>query len=176
MRQEHGLSIRSACLNASLSRTVYRYRAKPRDDQPIIALLLSLAKRYPRYGFGKLFPIIRRRGHSWNHKRVYRIYCALKLNIRRKGKKRLPNRNPQPLVVPDTANACWSADFMSNALYSGQRFRTFNVVDDYNRECLGIEIDTNLSAARIIRELNRIAAWRGSIPVSYTHLRAHETS
>lgn len=161
MRQEHGLSIRIACLNASLSRTVYRYRAKPRDDQPIIELLLSLAERYPRYGFGKLFPIIRRQGHSWNHKRVYRIYCALKLNIRRKGKKRLPNRNPQPLVVPDTANACWSADFMSDALYSGQRFRTFNVVDDYNRECLGIEIDTNLPAARIIRVLDRIAAWRG---------------
>ena len=90
MRQEHGLSIRSACLNASLSRTVYRYRAKPRDDQPIIELLLSLAERYPRYGFGKLFPIIRRRGHSWNHKRVYRIYCALKLNIRRKARNACP--------------------------------------------------------------------------------------
>lgn len=161
MRQEHRLSIRKACLNMGLSRTVYHYQAKPRDDRPVIELLLSLAQQYPRYGFGKLFPMIRRQGHKWNHKRVYRIYCALKLNFRRRGKKRLPSRHPQPLVVPDMANECWSADFMSDSLYSGQRFRTFNVLDDYNRECLAIEIDTNLPAVRIIRVLERIAAWRG---------------
>ena len=69
-------------------------------------------------------------------------------------------------MVPDTANACWSADFMSDALYSGQRFRTFNVVDDYNRECLGIEINTNLPAAQIIRVLGRIAAI-AAVPNAY---------
>jgi len=144
-----------------LSRTVYRYQAKPRDDGPIIELLAKLAERYPRYGFGKLFQLIRRDGHKWNHKRVYRVYCGLKMNFRRKGKRRLPSRNPQPLVVPDYANDCWSVDFMSDVLYSGQRFRTFNVVDDYNRECLAIEVDTNLPAERVIRVLNRISAWRG---------------
>jgi putative transposase len=117
--------------------------------------------RYPRYGFGKLFPLIRRQGHTWNHKRVYRIYCALKLNMRRKGKKRLPNRHPEPLRVPESINQCWSADFMSDALWSGRRFRTFNVVDDFNREILSIEIDFNLQARRIIRTLDRIALWRG---------------
>jgi len=99
------MSIRKVCLNMGLSRTVYHYQAKPRDDRPIIELMLSLAKRYPRYGFGKLFPIIRRQGHKWNHKRVHRIYCPRKLNFRRKGKRRLPSRHPQqPLVVPDMAN------------------------------------------------------------------------
>lgn len=161
MRQEHGLSIRSACQAVGLSRTVYCYQARPRDDGPIIDLLVTLADRYPRYGFGKLFQVIRRHGHKWNHKRVYRVYCSLKMNFRRKGKKRLPSRNPQPLTVPDYANDCWSADFMSDVLYSGQRFRTFNVVDDYNRECLAIEVDTNLPAVRVIRVLNRISAWRG---------------
>lgn len=161
MRQEHGLSIRSACQAVGLSRTVYCYQARPRDDGPIIDQLVTLADRYPRYGFGKLFQVIRRNGHKWNHKRVYRVYCSLKMNFRRKGKKRLPSRNPQPLTVPDYANDCWSADFMSDVLYSGQRFRTFNVVDDYNRECLAIEVDTNLPAARVIRVLNRISAWRG---------------
>jgi len=99
-----------------------------------------------------------RQGHGWNHKRVYRVYCALKLNLRRKGKKRLPS---QPLMVPEQANLCWSADFMSDALYSGQRLFTFNVVDDFNREGLGIEVDINLPAPRVIRVLDRIAAWRG---------------
>jgi len=81
--------------------------------------------------------------------------------MRRKGKKRLPNRNPDPLSVPDSFNMCWSIDFMSDALWCGRKFRTFNVVDDYNREALAIEVDLNLPAPRIIRVLDRIAAWRG---------------
>lgn len=161
MRGEHGLSIRKACTALTLSRSVYAYQPRPRDDSPIIEALTSLADKYPRYGFAKMFQMIRRQGHAWNHKRVYRVYCALNLNLRRKGKKRLPSRNPQPLAVPDLANICWSIDFMSDALYSGMRFRTFNVVDDFNREGLDIEVDTSLPAPRVIRVLDRIAAWRG---------------
>lgn len=82
-----------------------------------------LAHKYPRYGFAKLFQVIRREGHGWNHKRVYRVYCAQKLNLRIKGKKRLPCRASQPLIVPGPANICWSVDFMSDALYRCQRFR-----------------------------------------------------
>lgn len=93
-----------------------------------------------------------------NHKRVYRIYRSLKLNLRRKGKKRLPSRNPERLAVPDTLNQTWSADFMSDSLMTGRRFRTFNVVDDFNRELLGIAIDLNIPSMRVIRELNQIAA------------------
>jgi putative transposase len=89
------------------------------------------------------------------------VYCALKLNMRRKGKRRLPNRTAQPLGVGKGINASWSADFMSDVLWDGRRFRTFNVVDDFNREVLAVEIDLNLPAARIIRVLDRIAAWRG---------------
>ncbi len=94
MHQEHWLSIRRACNAAGLSRSVYRYRAKPRDNGPVVERFVSLAERYPRYGFGKLFPIIRREGHKWNHKRVYRVYSSLKMNLRRKDKKRLPSRHP----------------------------------------------------------------------------------
>mgnify|MGYP002776329879 FL=1 len=100
-------------------------------------------------------------GHKWNHKRVHRVYCALKLNKRRKGKKRLPSRSPDPLNVPGAINLCWSIDFMSDALMCGRRFRTFNVVDDFNREVLAIEVDLSLPAQRVIRVLERIVAWRG---------------
>ena len=144
-----------------LSRSVYGYRPNKSKDEEVIKALESAVDRYPRYGFGKLFLILRRAGYTWNHKRVYRIYCELTLNIRRKGKKRLPNRNPQPLSVPETENQSWSADFMSDALYCGRRFRTFNVVDDFNREVLAIEIDLNLPASRVIRTLDQIALWRG---------------
>lgn len=161
MRREHKLSIRKACGALNLSRSVYAYQPKPRDDAPIIGALTSLADKHPRWGFYKLFQVIKRQGHGWNHKRVYRVYCELKMNLRRKGKKRLPSRNPEPLTVPDLANICWSIDFMSDALYGGHRFRTFNVVDDFNREGLAIEIDISLQAPRILRVLERIAAWRG---------------
>jgi len=108
-----------------------------------------------------MFDLLRREGKSWNHKRVYRVYRALKLNLRRRGKRRLPSRNPQPLAVPEALNQCWSIDFMSDSLMTGRRFRTFNVVDDYNREALAIEVDLNLPAQRIIRVLDRVALARG---------------
>ncbi len=128
----------------------------------MIETLVSLAEKFPRYVFGKLFALMRRQQPTWNLKRVYRVYCALKLNLRRKGKKRLPSRLPEKLVVPAAANVCWSVDFMSDVLMNGQRcFRTFNVLDDFNREVLAIEVDTTLLAARVVRVLDRVVAWRG---------------
>ncbi len=159
--QLHGLSQRSACRAVGLSRSVLTYERRTAADDAVIAVLQELAERFPDRGFGKYFKIIRRRGHEWNHKRVYRVYCALKLNRRKVGKKRLPPRTPAPLAVPGQINQSWSMDFMSDALWCGRRFRTFNVVDDFNREVLSIEIDLNLPAARVVRTLERIAAWRG---------------
>jgi len=144
-----------------MSRTVYRYQPDVDRDNPVIEVLLALSDRYPRYGFSKLFTILRREGKKWNHKRVYRVYKLLKLHLRRKGKKRLPNRNPEPLMVPDESNHCWSIDFMSDALWCGRKFRTFNVLDDFNREVLDIEIDLSLPGQRVVRTLDQIAFWRG---------------
>jgi len=161
MVAEHNLSICRSCNAVRLSRSVYHYQPDLSRDDPVIEALLAAVERYPRYGFRKLFLILRRQGHRWNHKRVYRIYCDLKLNMRRKGKQRLPSRQPQPLAAPESLNQSWSVDFMSDALMCGRRFRTFNVVDDCNREALAIEIDLNLPAERVIRTLDRVAVWRG---------------
>lgn len=144
-----------------MSRTVYFYQPDTRRDEPVIQALTEMAERYPRYGFKKLFQKLRRQGHAWNHKRVHRIYCLLKLNFRRKGKQRLPVRDPAPLEVPVHLNQSWSVDFMHDALVCGRRFRTFNVVDDFNREVLAIEIDLNIPAQRVVRVLDRIVANRG---------------
>lgn len=120
-----------------------------------------MAERYPRYGFPKLYQVLRRQGYPWNHRRLHRIYCLLKLNFRRKGKQRLPVRNPLPLATPEALNQSWSVDFMHDALACGRRFRIFNVVDDFNREALSIEIDLNLPALRVVRVFDRSAANRG---------------
>ena len=158
---EHDFSERRACRLVGLSRSVARYVVNLAQDEAVIALLLELSERFPERGFSKLFQLIRRRGHGWNHKRVWRVYCQLGLNRRRRGTKRLPNRHPLPLESGVQINASWSVDFMSDALWDGRRFRTFNVVDDFSREALAIEVDLNLPASRVIRVLDRIAAWRG---------------
>ena len=155
------MSVRQACRMLSLSRTVYFYQPDTRHNERVIQALTELAERYPRYGFKKLFQLLRRQGHTWNHKRVHRIYCLLKLNFRRRGKQHLPVRNPAPLATPEALNQSWSIDFMHDALICGRRFRTFNVVDDFNREALAIEIDLNIPAQRVIRVLDRIVANRG---------------
>jgi putative transposase len=92
---------------------------------------------------------------NWNHKKVYRVYKLLKLNRKRKGKRRLPARVKQPLVQQTMVNKSWSMDFMSDVMVQGRKFRTFNVMDDCSREVLTIEVDTSLSSKRIIRTLNR---------------------
>lgn len=127
----------------------------------MIALLVELSERFPERGLDKLFQLIRRRGLVWNHKRVWRVYCLMKLNQHRRGKKRLPNRHPMPLVAGEQINGSWSINFMSDALWDGRRFRTFNVADDFSRQALAIEVDLNLPATWVIRTLEQIAAWPG---------------
>lgn len=161
MQTEHHLSERHACRLVNLARSVFRYAAHPRDDSELQTALTELAAAHPEFGFRKMFLTLRRLGHSWNHKRVYRVYCQLKLNLKRKHKKRIPTRNPLPLAVPPEANQVWSADFMSDALWDGRRFRTFNVIDDFNREALAVEIDSGISAVQVVRILDQIAVWRG---------------
>lgn len=155
------MSLRQVCRTLSLNRTVYFYQPDTRRDELMIHALTELAERYPRYGFKKLFQLLRRQGNTGDHKRVHRIYCLLKLNFRRKGKQRLPVRNPTPLATPQALNQGWSIDFMHDTLVCCRRFRTFNVVDDFNRETLAIEIDLNILAQRVVRVLNRIVVNRG---------------
>jgi len=83
-----------------------------------------------RWGFWKCFDRLRRLGKSWNHKRVHRVYCQMRLNQKRRTKKRLPNRERQPLIVVPQMNAVWALDFMHDALYGERPFRTLNIIDE----------------------------------------------
>jgi len=157
----HQMSERQACVMINLSRSVYRYKAKSSDDEELCEQLLSLASRKPRWGYQKMFTYLKNQGRSWNHKRVRRVYRTLGLNLRVKPKKRLPVRNPLPLVAPAEANICWSLDFMHDSLVNGRTIRTLNIIDDFNREGLWIEVDTSIPAARVVRVLDMLALWRG---------------
>lgn len=114
------------------------------------------------WGFGLCYLYLRNvKGYSWNHKRVYRIYRELELNLRIKPKRRLVREKPEPLAVPDKINICWSMDFMHDQLHNSRPFRLLNVIDDCNREGLGMEIDLSLPAERVTRALDNIIEWRG---------------
>lgn len=159
---EKGVTISQACRVASIDRKTYRYDPKQKKENDMIKdLLLQLANRYPRYGFQTLFGLLRSMGHPWNHKRVRRIYCELKLNIKIKPKKRLAPRTAKTLSVPSKPNHTWSIDFMHDVLSHGRRFRTMNVIDDHRRQCLGIKIAFSLPSRATSQHLDEIALTRG---------------
>ena len=157
------VSIALACRAFGVSETCFRYSPKLRDENEEIAdLLVGLTEARKTWGFGLCFLHLRNvQGRLWNHKRVYRIYCELELNLRIKPRKRLKRDKPDALAVPETPNITWSMDFIADRLGDGRQFRLLNVLDDFNREGLGIEVDFSLPAERVIRSLDRIIEWRG---------------
>ncbi len=160
---ERAMSVRVACQAFGISETCYRYRPKLRLENSRIAdWLIRLTHNQRNWGFGLCFLHLRNvKGFRWNHKRVYRIYRELELNLRIKPRKRIVREKPIPLTVPDSINQTWSMDFMHDCLEDGRAYRLFNVIDDYNREGLGIEVDFSLTAKRVIRSLDQLIEWRG---------------
>jgi putative transposase len=122
----------------------------------IIVQLQQLAQLHPLEGFWKCYGRIRNKGTVINHKRLYRVYQQIGMSLRRKVKKRLPARVKEPLTVPLSFTQTWSIDFMSDALSNGTKFRSFNVIDDYNREVLFIETDYSLKSSRVIWVLKHL--------------------
>lgn len=162
MRTAYDLSLNQSCRLLGVSKTAYYYRPKHEAKEVEIGdYLLGLANAHPRWGFDKMMASIKLANKPWNHKCVLRIYRELRLNIRIKPRKRLPSGEAKTLIQPIAANVCWSLDFMSDSLYCKRRFRTLNVIDDYNREGLLIEPRYSLPAATVTQLLDRVAALRG---------------
>ncbi len=161
--KERSISIRKACHIFNISVTCYYHKSAASDENKQIAdLLIELTEQNKNWGFGLCFLTLRNViGLPYNHKRVYRIYCELELNLRIKPKRRIKRVKPVPLAIPDSINQSWSMDFMHDALTDGRAFRLFNVIDDYNREALTVEVDFSLPAQRVIRILNQLIEYRG---------------
>jgi putative transposase len=152
-----------ACRIVRFSRAAY-YRAPQQSserDAAVIAALGQQVDRHPGSGFWKCFGRLRGKGHRWNHKRVHRVYCALKLNLPRKTKRRVPGRLRQSLEAPRLLNHIWAVDFMADALYGGRKIRTLNVIDEANREALAIDVALSIPSVRVIRILEELVAVHG---------------
>ena len=161
--EKHKVSVKLVCLAFQISETCYRYQPKLSQENALIAdWLIRITHNQRNWGFGLCYLYLRNvKGFGWNHKRVYRIYRELELNLRIKPKKRLVRQKPESLSVPLAINDCWSMDFMHDQLSDGRRFRLFNVIDDFNREGLAIEVDFSLPAIRVKRALDQVIEWRG---------------
>jgi putative transposase len=164
---ERGDCIRVACEAFRISESCYRYERKlDAENDEVANWLIRLTDNHRIWGFGLCYLYLRNvKGFEWNHKRVYRIYKKLELNLRIKPRKRLVREKPEALTVPQGINQVWSIDFMHDQLENGKTFRLLNVIDEFNREAIGMEIDFSLPSERVIRELKQIISWRGKSEV-----------
>ena len=158
-----GARVAAACKVVGLGRASYyrepiNWRVR---DSVVIDLIQAVLNKVPQARFWKIHRRLQRKGHGINHKRLYRVYCRLGLNLPRRVKKKLAARIPRPLTVLAMANHQWALDFMQDTLYCGKRFRTLNILDEGTRECLAIEVDTSLPAGRVVRSLEELKQERG---------------
>lgn len=154
--------MRRACDCVGLARSAYYTESVNWlvRDAEVMAALARLVEERPSRGFWKCCQRLRLEGCHWNHKRIYRVYRAMKLNLRRAAQ-RLPKRERAPLYVPRQPDSVWSVDFMADALACGRRLRLFNIVDDLNREVVYIEVDTSITLERLVRVFERLRQERG---------------
>ena len=142
-------------------RSSHRYEAT-RDDQAVLRMRIrELAEARVRYGYYRIYILLRREGWKVNHKRVYRLYQKEGLSLRRKRPRRHASAAQRmERVEAGTANECWSMDFVSDALYDGRRLRALTIVDNYTRGCLAIEVDRGIGGERVAGVLGRITMER----------------
>jgi putative transposase len=166
--EETRLSERHACGLIGMHRGSWRYQPRERNDAELRARLRELADERIRFGYRRLWAMLRREKNAdgtrrWvvNHKRVHRIYREEGLAMRRKGAKRLRAIARTPLERPTGTNQVWTMDFTKDRLASGRSFRTLNLMDGYTREALWIEVDTSLPGQRVVRVLEWLKQTRG---------------
>lgn len=157
LQQSYQVSERRAGHLLSLSNSSLRYRSRRPLAEDLRQRLRELAAERPRYGYQRLCVLLRREGWQVNHKRIYRLYREEGLKLRKRKRRARAQVERIPLALPTKADERYSMDFMRDTLADGRVFRTLNIVDDYTRECLAIEVDTSLPGARVVRVLDRLA-------------------
>jgi putative transposase len=152
---------RRACQLIGVAPKTYRYVSRRPHDGEVRVRLRALANERRRFGYRRLHILLAREGHRLNHKKLFRLYRAERLGVRRRGGRKRALGTRAPMALPQRMNQRWSLDFVCDALACGRRFRVLAVVDDFTRECLALVTDTSLSGLRVGRELDRIVALRG---------------
>lgn len=161
LRGVHDLSERRACGLIGLNRSTWRYGSRRSENVELRERIREIAATRRRFGYRRIHDMLRREGLVVNHKRVHRLYRLDGLAVRTRRRKRVAVGERRPMAVPTGANERWSMDFVQDTLANARTFRTLNVVDDFTRECLVIEVDTSLPGVRVARALDRVAVERG---------------
>ncbi|WP_152094740.1 IS3 family transposase, partial [Rhizobium dioscoreae] len=156
-----GLSERRACQIISADRKTIRYRSSRPPEVDLRAKLRDLANERRRFGYRRLFILLRRDGEPSGVNRIYRLYREEGLSVRKRKARRRAVGTRAPILVEAKANARWSLDFVHDQFACGRRFRVLNVVDDVTRECLAAIPDTSISGRRVARELTTLIERRG---------------
>lgn len=166
IRMEYNISINRCCGLIRLARSMYYYKGKDRGDEGLRLRMKEIAAVRVRYGFWRIYILLRREGFPDNHKRMYRVYCEEGLNLRSKRPRR--NRSAAHRKPVDgkasSLHECWSMDFVSDQLYNGKRFRALTVVDNFNRKCLALHAGKSLKGSDVVDVMERITERTGCIP------------
>ncbi len=157
LMKDFGVSQRRACRTLEFSLGTCRYESRRQDGGVLRTRILALAEQRPRFGYRRIWVLLRREGHLVNAKRVYRLYRLERLKLRTKKRKRVSRETRTPLLEPNTVNERWSMDFVSDQLANSLRFRTLNVVDDCSREALAIEAARSLPGSAVVGVLDAVA-------------------
>jgi putative transposase len=157
-----GLSERRACSIVSVDRTTIRYRSRRPPDTKLRGRLRELANERHRFGYRRLFILLRREGEPSGINRIHRLYREEGLTVRKRRARRKAVGTRAPILVEARPNARWSLDFVYDQFANGRRFRVLNIVDDVTKECLGAIPDTSIAGRRVARELTAIVARRGT--------------
>jgi putative transposase len=159
----HGTSERRSCLALGVDRSSVRYVSVKPDQAPLRLRIHDLARTRVRYGYYRIYILLRREGWFVNHKRVYRLYREDGLSLRLKRPRRHVSAASRERQPPAAApNQLWSMDFVSDALFDGRRLRALTVVDAHTREALAIDVDQGIKGEQVVEAMMRIAALRGA--------------
>jgi len=161
LQSSFGMSERRACAVIAVDRTMIRYRSVRPDDCALRQRLRELAQERRRFGYRRLFILLRRDGEPSGISRIYRLYREEGLAVRKRRCRRKAIGTRAPILVEAKPNARWSLDFVHDQLDNGRRFRVLNIVDDVTRECLASVPDTSISGVRVVRELTALITRHG---------------
>lgn len=155
------MSERRACVVIAADRKTIRYRSRRPPETALRLRLRELANERRRFGYRRLFILLRREGEPSGINRIYRLYREEGLAVRKRKARRRAVGARAPILVSARPNARWSLDFVHDQLANGRRFRVLNIVDDVTRECLAAIPDTSISGVRVARELTGLIDRRG---------------
>jgi putative transposase len=157
-----GMSERKACRWLKLRRKSYRYRSLRSGDTSLMQWIKELALKYPRYGYRRVWALLRRAGEMINRKRVYRLWRELRLALPKRRPRR-PRARPYVGIMPtaEKANQIWTYDFVFDESVSGRKLKMLTLIDEYTRECLALEVDTSITSLKVRQILERVCRQRG---------------